>query len=167
MRLLLLVVLLITQPVTAISQAAANQPTVAPAFALKDQRGRTVRLKDYRGQVLLLNFWATWCAPCRAEMPEMVKLQQEYASRGLRIIGITLPPMLRKRVRRMAQRFKVNYPLLFSTHAIAAAYNAGAVLPLTIVIDRQGIIRARILGLLEPEEFEQTVKPLLAETERR
>jgi len=166
-RLLFLVVLLIAEPIVAVAQSAASQEAAAPAFALNDLRGRTVRLKDYQGKVLLINFWATWCAPCRAEMPEMVKLQQAYKSRGLQIVGITLPPMSRKNVRRIVRQLKINYPLLFGTRGVAARYDVAEVLPLTIVVDRAGKIRARILGILEPEEFEQSIKPLLVNTGRQ
>ena len=166
-QLLFLVLLLSAEPIVAAAQSAADQTPPAPAFALPNLRGRTVRLKDYQGKVLLINFWATWCAPCRAEMPEMVKLQREYESRGLQIIGLTLPPMQRKTVRRIARQFKINYPLLFGTRAVAARYEAAEVLPLTVVVDRAGKIRARILGILDPEEFEQRIKPLLADTGSR
>lgn len=133
----------------------------APAFALKDIRGRTVRLGDYKGKVLLINFWATWCPPCRAEMPALVKLQKQYQSRGLQIIGITSPPYQRSSVRAMARHLGVNYLVLFGKHNVSAAYDVGEVMPTTIVVDRQGRIRDRILGILEPEEFDQKVKPLL------
>ena len=76
------------------------QEARAPQFALKDVNGRTVRLSAYRGKVVLINFWATWCPPCRAEMPDLVKLQREHAKQGLQIIGITYPPENKARVQR-------------------------------------------------------------------
>src|SRR5678816_745699 len=71
-----------------------RQETIAPQLELKDLNGRTVRLSDYKGKVVLINFWATWCPPCRAEMPDLVRLQREHANQGLQIIGITYPPCL-------------------------------------------------------------------------
>jgi thiol-disulfide isomerase/thioredoxin len=164
MRSILLVLLLIVQPATAINQSPSNQAAPAPAFALKDLRGRTVRLSDYKGKVLLINFWATWCKPCLVEMPDLVKLQEEYASSGLQIVGITCPPMTQQNVEGVAQKLKINYPILFGTDEVSDAYYANAVLPTTIVVDREGKIRARILGILVPEEFDHSVKPLLSST---
>lgn len=163
---LLILILLTFQSVIAVNHESPSQETKsvaasAPAFALKDIRGRTARLSDYKGKVLLINFWATWCPPCRAEMPELVKLQKQYQSGGLQIIGITLPPYQRSSVRAMSRHLRVNYPLLFGRPSVSAAYDVGEVMPTTIVVDRKGRIRDRILGILEPEEFDQKVKPLL------
>ena len=152
-----LLVVLSAQALSQSEVGAAN----APEFQLEDLGGRTVRLSDYRGKVVLLNFWATWCPPCRAEMPDLVRLQKENESRGLQIIGITYPAYIRKAVRRLARQLKLNYPILYGSRELGAKYDVGEVLPATIVIDREGKIRGRILGILEPEEFEQSVKPLL------
>ena len=133
----------------------------APTFALKDSKGRTVRLSDFKGKVVMLNFWATWCVPCRAEMPDLVKLQREFQSRGLQVIGITYPAFTSAEVQRVIRRMKINYPILLDTRAVAKKYEVGEVLPTTIVIDREGRLRARILGILEPEEFDKEIKPLL------
>jgi thiol-disulfide isomerase/thioredoxin len=158
MRLILIAVLLIVQPV---HQSPSSQLASAPAFALKDLQGRTVRLSDYKGKVLIINFWATWCKPCLVEMPDFVKLQKEYETQGLQIIGITCPPMTQKNVEDVAQKLKINYPILYGTDEVSDAYYASAVLPTTLVVDREGKIRARILGILVPEEFDRSVKPLL------
>jgi thiol-disulfide isomerase/thioredoxin len=142
-------------------QHTASQQGPAPAFVLKDLDGRTVRLGDFKGEVVLLNFWATWCAPCRAEMPDLVKLQNEYQSKGLQVVGMTYPGYTRAGVRAIAKRLRLNYPILLGTRDLADKYGVGEVMPTTIVIDREGRIRARILGIMEPDEFEQSVKPLL------
>jgi thiol-disulfide isomerase/thioredoxin len=164
-RLIILALWLIAHPAFAPRQAASQEPgdqtTLAPAFSLKDLRGRSVRLDDYKGKVLLINFWATWCGPCLAEMPDLVKLQKEFGSRGLQIIGITYPPQNRASVQRTVRQMKINYPILFGGDKIAGDYNVGEVLPTTVIVDREGKIRARILGILEPEEFDEKVKPLL------
>ncbi len=166
-RFILLAVLLTVQPVTAISQTAANRAAPAPAFALKDLRGRTVKLSDFKGKVLLINFWATWCAPCLVEMPDLVKLQKEYESRGLQIVGITYPPMDRKDVKSVARKLKINYPIVFGTNKVSAAYYATSALPTTIIVDRDGKIRGRVLGILFPEEFERSIKPLLTDANNK
>jgi thiol-disulfide isomerase/thioredoxin len=140
---------------------ATGQSNQAPALALKDLRGRTVRIGDYRGKVVLLNFWAAWCPPCRAEMPDLIKWQREYRTLGLQVIGITYPPTKRAQVRGFVRRLKVNYPVLLGSRETRALFEQGETLPLTVVIDREGNVRELIEGILLPEEFEQKIKPLL------
>jgi len=130
-------------------------------FTLKDIEGRTVRLSNYHGKVVLINFWATWCPPCRAEMPDLVRLQREYAGRGLQIIGITYPPERIDRVRRFARSLKVNYPIILGTREIKARFSSEETLPLTVVINRDGKVNDIISGILLHEEFEEKIKPLL------
>jgi thiol-disulfide isomerase/thioredoxin len=160
MRIALLIFLLVIHPVVAFGQTAR-----ATEFSLKDLKGKTARLKDYRGKVVLINFWATWCAPCRAEMPELIEWQKEYKDRGLQIIGITYPPYQTSDVRAAARQLKINYPILFGTDEIAALYRVRDILPVSVVIDREGNIRARITGIMDREEFERKVLPLLKPTE--
>jgi len=138
-----------------------GQTVKAPQFKLTDINGRTVRLSDYRGKVVLINFWATWCQPCRAEMPDLVQLQRDYAKQGLQIIGITYPPERKTRVRRFARSLKVNYPIILGTREIKARYSSEETLPLTVVINRNGAISDIISGILLREEFDEKIKPLL------
>jgi thiol-disulfide isomerase/thioredoxin len=133
----------------------------APKLELKDVEGRALRLNDYKGKVVLLNFWATWCPPCRAEMPDLVKWQREYKSRGLQVIGITYPPEELAEVREFIKSIKVNYPIALGEEQTKAVFDKGETLPVTVVIDKKGIIREVIQGIIFPEEFEQKVKPLL------
>ena len=130
-------------------------------LVLKDINGRTLRLSDYKGKVVLLNFWATWCAPCRAEMPDLVKWQRQYKSRGLQVIGITYPPEELAEVREFTESIKVNYPVVMGSEETKARFDKGDVLPMTVVIDRQGKVREVIRGILFPDEFEQQIKPLI------
>lgn len=138
-----------------------GQEGASPEFVLKDLNGSTVRLRAYRGKVVLVNFWATWCPPCRAEMPELIRMQREYASHGLQIIGITYPPETKTRVQRFARSLKVNYPIILGTRQIRARFSSEEVLPLTVVIDRNGKVNDIISGILLPEEFDDKIKPLL------
>ncbi|HUQ33848.1 MAG TPA: TlpA disulfide reductase family protein [Pyrinomonadaceae bacterium] len=133
----------------------------APALILKTLQGRTLNLSAYRGKVVLLNFWATWCPPCRAEMPDLIKMQRDYRGRGLQVIGVTYPPEEIGKVRQFIRKLKVNYPIALGTKETKALFSQSETLPLTIVIDREGNIRERIEGILLPEEFEQKIKPLL------
>ncbi len=120
-----------------------------------------MRLSDYKGKVVLLNFWATWCAPCLAEMPELVKLQREHRERGLRIIGVSHPTDTPAGIARTKKRLKISYQLLLGDEKTLSLFEFSDVLPQTIVIDREGKVRDRILGILELDEFKQKVKPLL------
>ncbi|MDT5270500.1 MAG: hypothetical protein QOH49_2686 [Acidobacteriota bacterium] len=133
----------------------------APPLRLRDLQGRAVRLSDYKGKVVLLNFWATWCPPCRAEMPDLVKMQREYKSRGLQVIGVTYPPETVSEVRRFIRKLRINYPVALGTKETKGLFDQGETLPLTIIIDREGNVRDRIEGILLSEEFEQKIKPLL------
>jgi thiol-disulfide isomerase/thioredoxin len=133
----------------------------APRLELNDIEGRALRLSDYKGKVVLLNFWATWCAPCRAEMPDLVKWQREYKNRGLQVIGITYPPEELAEVREFIKSIKVNYPVALGEEQTKAIFDKGETLPVTVVIDKKGMVREVIQGIIFPEEFERKVKPLL------
>ncbi|HLL71829.1 MAG TPA: TlpA disulfide reductase family protein [Pyrinomonadaceae bacterium] len=138
-----------------------GQGVRAPSLTLESIEGRTVRLSDYRGKVVLINFWATWCPPCRAEMPLLIELQKEYGRDGLQIIGVTYQPEPLAHVRSFTRKLKVNYPVALGTPETKAAFSPDETLPLTIIIDREGTIRGTIAGILLPEEFNVQIKPLL------
>jgi thiol-disulfide isomerase/thioredoxin len=143
-------------PVVAFGQSAKSPP-----LTLKDLRGRTIRLSDYRGKIVLLNFWATWCPPCRAEMPGLIKWQREYKKKGLQVIGVTYPPTDIIEVRKFIRSLKVNYPVMLGAKETKSLFDSAETLPLTVVIDREGNIRELIEGIILSQEFEQKVKPLL------
>jgi thiol-disulfide isomerase/thioredoxin len=153
---IILAVLLLFVPVVAFSQESR------PAeLTLKDIHGRYIRLSNYRGRVVLINFWATWCPPCRKEIPDLIKLQRAFRSRGLQVIGVTYPPQTLAEVRRFVRKAKVNYPVGLGTKETKSLFTTSETLPMTIVIGRDGRIRDIIEGILLPEEFDQKVKPLL------
>lgn len=141
--------------------ADASAQQKAPDLALKDISGKTIELADLRGKVVLLNFWATWCVPCRTEIPDLVKKQRAYRSRGLRIVGITYPPEKITEVRRFARELRINYPVAIGTGETKQAFTSSETLPLTVIIDQQGIIRGVIEGIMYSDEFEAKVRPLL------
>lgn len=129
---------------------------------LRDIRGRTIRLSDFRGKVVLVNFWATWCPPCRAEVPDLVKLQRKYRRNGLRVIGITYPPQTLAEVRRFARPLRINYPIALGTKQTRLLFSSLETMPLTVVLGKDGKIHDIIEGILLPDEFDQKIKPLLS-----
>ena len=155
MRIVIITLLLLVPGV------ASAQTTRAPTLVLRDINGRSLSLSNYKGKVVVLNFCATWCPPRRAEVPELVKWQREYRSRGLRIIGVTYPPQKLSEVRRFVRKEKVNYPVGLGTKKMKLLFTRSEALPMTIVIGKDGRIQDIIEGILLPEEFEQKIKPLL------
>ena len=134
----------------------------APDLSFKDIHGKTVRLSDFHGKVLLLNFWATWCVPCRAETPDLIKMQRRYRARGLRILGITYPPQQISEVRSFMRKLKMNYPVIIGSQQTKQVFTSSETLPLTVVIDRERNIREIIEGIMYADEFDEKVKPLLS-----
>jgi cytochrome c biogenesis protein CcmG/thiol:disulfide interchange protein DsbE len=139
----------------------AQAPAKAPPLVLTDLKGNRFRLEDYKGKVTLVNFWATWCPPCRTEIPELVRWQREYRTQGLQVIGITYPPQRLSEVRRFTRKTRVNYPVAIGSKATKMFFTSSDTLPMTVVIDSEGTVRDVIEGVVFPEEFDQKVKPLL------
>ena len=154
---LLSVVILFSNPLA----SQTNAPKMAPMVSLEDMLGRTAKVSDFRGKIVMLNFWAAWCVPCAAEVPQLVKWQKKYGRSGLQIIGITYPPTNKTEVRNFARKKKVNYPILFGTTATKALFDKTENLPVTIIIDRRGNVIDRIEGIIFEDEFENVIKPLL------
>jgi thiol-disulfide isomerase/thioredoxin len=157
--LVLRTVTLLLMVLAGVVHASAQQK--APDLSLKDIHGRLVSLSAYKGKVLLLNFWATWCVPCRTEIPDLIKKQREYRDQGLRIIGITYPPEKVSEIRSFMRKLKMNYPVAIGSKETKQAFTASETLPLTIVIDREGNLRGIIEGIMYSDEFEEKVKPLI------
>lgn len=140
--------------------AQVSQP--APVLRLKTIDGHVFNLSDYKGKVVLLNFWARWCPPCRQEIPELIKLQREYRRQGLQIIGVTYPPQNFSRVRQFARRSKINYPIVVGTKQTKLLFASTETLPITAVIDPQGNVHDVIEGIMYRDEFNEKVRPMLS-----
>ena len=145
-------------------QTVANKSSAtkaAPEWQLKDLEGKAVKLSDFKGKVVILNFWATWCPPCRREIPSFVSLQKQYGDKGLVIIGVLLDEKGPGVVKPFVAKMGINYPIVMGDPKTAADYGGIAVVPTTFVIDRNGKIAAEHQGDAERATFESEIKPLL------
>jgi len=146
--------------------AAALPPAGGPApdFAAKSDAGRNVRLSELRGQVVLINFWASWCSPCRQELPLLSKLQAQYRSAGFTLLAVNVDDD-RKDAMTMLKRLDLKFPTLFDTGKKVAKLYGVDTMPATLVIDRDGRVRYVHRGYYEGYErkYEQQVRELLKE----
>ena len=146
------------------AHAASSTPSLlnkpAPTFALTDLSGQPLRLSSFHGKVVLLNFWATWCAPCQIEMPTFTGWQRQYGSQGLQVIGISMDDDPAS-ARRVIARLKLNYPVAMGDEHLGARYGDVLGLPLTFLIDRAGIVRARFQGETDLHSIERQLRALI------
>jgi len=140
---------------------AARAP--APDFELRDSTGTVRRLADFRGKVVVLSFWTTWCAPCRAEVPVLAAVQREYSSRGFTVLAVAMDARGWPAVTPFLSEHKVNYPVLLGTPGVARLYGGLKTLPRTLFLDRRGRIVAAHGGLLGEVPLRRIVETLLSE----
>jgi peroxiredoxin len=131
----------------------------APAFTLTDLSGKSVSLSDFRGKVVVLDFWATWCPPCRREIPDFIDLQKKFGSQGLEIVGIALDEP--DKVQAFARQNGMNYPVLLGSDEISMKYGGIEGIPTTFIIDKSGRIVNRFEGFQPREVFETEIKKWL------
>ncbi|HHF51383.1 MAG TPA: TlpA family protein disulfide reductase [Candidatus Aminicenantes bacterium] len=127
----------------------------APDFFLKDLNGNEVTLDDFKGKVLFVNFWATWCPPCREEIPGFVETYAVYHEKGMEILGISLDRQGVYVVKKFAEKYEVNYPIALGTQQLVQDYQPGQYIPTTIIIDREGKIRHRHVGYMDKTVLEK------------
>ena len=132
----------------------------APEFSLPGLTGQTIDLSAYRGKIVLLDFWATWCEPCREEIPHFVELQNKYRDQGLQIIGVSMDDEPEP-VREYNQRFNMNYPVAMGDAKTGELYGGVLGLPIAFLIGRDGRIEAKHIGATDISVFEQEIKALL------
>ena len=129
----------------------------APDFELKDINGKMVKLSDFRGKAVVLNFWATWCPPCKTEIPWFEDLQDKYGNQGLAIVGVALDDASDKEIAEFAKDMKMNYPVLIGKEETSDLYGGVEALPTTFYIDRSGKIMTSIPGLVDQREIEANI----------
>jgi peroxiredoxin len=134
----------------------------APDFNLSDSKGASIRLSDYKGRVVLLDFWATWCHGCKTEIPWYMEFQNKYKARGLAVIGVSMDDDGWKSVRPFLQENKLNYPVVIGTEDLGKLYGVES-MPVTLLIDRDGKIADSHSGMVDKNNFENEIRTLLRE----
>ncbi|WP_051184965.1 peroxiredoxin family protein [Desulfatiglans anilini] len=146
-------------------QSEAGADIAAPSFSLPDLNGKEVTLEQYRGKIVLLDFWATWCPPCRISIPELVKLQRDHQEDGLVILGVSVDDKRQFKdayLKAFSEKHKINYPIVRYNDRVIEAYftEDNPAIPTMFVIDRNGRIRDKVVGY-NPEALRRALKPLL------
>ncbi|HET9088465.1 MAG TPA: TlpA disulfide reductase family protein [Acidobacteriaceae bacterium] len=134
----------------------------APEFTLKTPDGKTVSLADYKGKAVLLNFWATWCGPCKLEMPWLIELQKKYAAQGFTVLGVSEDDGPAKQVADFASKMGIDYPIVISDDKLNKAYGGVDYLPTSYYIGRDGKIAIETGGIISQSAIEENIKKIIA-----
>jgi len=133
-----------------------------PELAMKELDGGMWRMSEHRGQVVLVNYWATWCGPCWEETPGLIRLSRELGTKGLAVVGVAMDVGGEEKVRQFVKEFRVPYPVVMQEKASQMEYGLEGV-PTTVLVDRNGLIAKSYVGAVTQADFETDVKALLAE----
>jgi len=135
----------------------------APSFTLQDLNGKPVSLSDFKGKVIVLDFWATWCPPCVIEIPHFIELYEQYKDQGFAMVGISLDREGISVVKSFVRKYQINYPILMTDGQVDRVYGGITAIPTTFVIDSAGNIRQKYIGYRDKAVFEADIKALLTE----
>jgi len=139
----------------------ALKPFPMPAWTLKDVDGKPVSADELKGKVVVLDFWATWCGPCRSEIPGYIKLQEKYREAGLTIVGVSLDQEGPEKVKKFVEDERINYRIVMGDDGITKAFGGVEAIPTTFIVDRGGTVRFRKVGAMAPDAFEAELAPYL------
>lgn len=150
---------------TSARSAAQGDVLFAPDFTLQTLEGETIQLSKLKGQVVLVNFWATWCAPCRYEIPDLSRIYLDYKHQGVAILGVSVDEIETRHLVKFRDNYKMTYPVLHGSPAelqrLTQLYGGIYSIPTTFVIDRQGVIATVFVGAQREQVFRDAIKPLL------
>ena len=145
--------------------------TKAPAWKLNGLDGKAVQSADFKGKVVVFNFWATWCPPCVREIPDFVEVQKEFKDKGVVFIGVSVDKPRSKdkkdveenkeKVKSFVDKMKINYPIVWGDSKVDKDYGGITGIPHTYVVDKKGVIRASHLGMISKKDLLKSLKPLL------
>ena len=155
-----LLALVAAPPAAPRSALAAPPEALAPSFSVQGLDGRAVRLSDFKGRAVVLDFWATWCVPCRASMPHLNSMQERYGRSGLVVLGLSVDDAEPQAVRRFADRLGVKFRLAMADERVLGLYGPIRSIPTTFFINRRGEVVRRVVGYLDEETLETYVREL-------
>ncbi|MFA3782259.1 peroxiredoxin family protein [Melioribacteraceae bacterium 4301-Me] len=133
----------------------------APDFTLPTTDGKTLKLSDFKGKVVIIDFWATWCPPCRKGIPDLIELKKKFGKKGLEIIGVSVDQDTKDQVVPFIKQYGINYPVVYGNNNVYRAYGGIEAIPTTFVIDKTGKIVASYQGLMPKSVYENHISKLL------
>lgn len=153
----------VTTPASATAKPKPRPENAAPNFTLPDMDGKPVQLADFGGQVVMVDFWATWCGPCRRTIPDLVELYAAHRTEGFEILGVALERQGTQMLKPFAEKNRITYPILVGNADVVKAYGNFTGIPTAFLIGRDGTIREQYVGVQSKNVLEKAIKSLLAE----
>ena len=143
------------------SAPAEGTGQAVPDFMLRDIQGNNFRMSALKGKVVIVDFWATWCQPCKIEIPWFIEMYDRYRAQGLEVVGVAMDEEGLEVVKPFAEKYKMNYRVLLGNETVATQFGGIYGLPTTFIVGRDGKVRDKHIGLVSREVFEEAVKKLL------